>query len=197
MNVQKKIIAALVVLLSISSTFAYTLKEIESAKYLADLWVIQSHDNIDDFRLDSPITRKETLKTIGKLSAEEIIDRCDWVFADVNITDWGCKYIEFALRKNLIANNDNFRPEDLITKTEAMKLILKVRGIEKTQVTDNWQEDYMMTAFEKGIIEEKYTDYDEPATRWWIFKIATVVVKQYREDQMKKWEVDIYSDEAL
>jgi len=55
----------------------------------------------------------------------------------------------------------------------------------------------MMTAFEKGIIEEKYSDYNANATRGWIFKIATAVVKQDRLEKMKNGEVDIYSDEAL
>ena len=77
-------------------------------------------------------------------------------FSDVDKNSWGCKYIEFAYRENLIAKNKFFRPNDLITKTESIKLILKAKWIEKTRVTSNWQEDYMITAYEKWIIEEKY-----------------------------------------
>lgn len=197
MNLQKIITIALLLSVSVWSTFAYSIKEIESAQYLAWINIIQNHDNLEDFKLGSFITRKEVLKTVGKLSAQEIEDKCDGIFSDVDVNGWGCKYIEFAYREWIIAKNETFRPEDLITKTEAVKLILKVKGVEKTQVTTNWQEDYMMTAFEKGLIEEKYTDYNASATRWWIFEIATAVVKEDREEKMKNGEFDIYSDEAL
>ncbi len=197
MTLQKIITLILVLFVWIWSTFAYTLKEIESAQYLANIKIIQNHDDLEDFKLGSFITRKEVLKTVGKLSAQKIEDKCDGIFSDVDKNDWGCKYIEFAYREWIIAKNDTFRPEDLITKTEAVKLILKVKGVEKTQVTTEWQEDYMVTAFEKGIIEEKYSDYNANATRGWIFKIATAVVKQDREMKMKNGEFDIYSDEAL
>ena len=197
MKLHKTIAVILLFAASIWSAFTYTLKEIESAQYLAGINIIQNHDNLEDFKLGSFITRKEVLKTVWKLSAQEIEDKCEGIFSDVVLSDWGCKYIEFAYREWIIAKNDTFRPEDLITKTEAVKLILKVKGVEKTQITDNWQEDYMMTAFEKGIIEEKYSDYNANATRGWIFKIATAVVKQDRLEKMKNGEVDIYSDEAL
>ncbi|MCD5380618.1 S-layer homology domain-containing protein [Candidatus Gracilibacteria bacterium] len=197
MNLPKLTAIGLLLVATISTTFAYTLKEIEAAQYLANLNIIQDHDNLEDFQLGYFITRKEVMKTVGKLSADKIGDKCDGTFLDVDVNDWGCKYIEFALRKGLIEQNTNFRPEDLITKTEAVKLILKVKGVEKTQVTTQWQEDYMMTAFEKGIIEEKYTNYNATATRGWIFKIATAVIKQDRLEKMKNGEFDIYSDEAL
>jgi hypothetical protein len=45
------------------------------------------------------MTRKEILKVIAKLSNEEIVDTCVGTFSDVDITDWGCKYIEWALGK--------------------------------------------------------------------------------------------------
>ncbi len=199
MNLPKLTAIGLLLVATISTTFAYTLKEIEAAQYLANINIIQDHENLEDFQLGSFITRKEVLKTVGKLSAEKIEDKCDGTFLDVDINDWGCKYIEFAYSKWIIVKNDTstFRPEDLITKTEAVKLILKVKWVEKTRITTNWQEDYMITAFEKWIIEEQYSDFDTHATRGWIFKIATEVVKQDREMKMKNWEFDIYSDEAL
>jgi hypothetical protein len=99
------------------------------------------------------------------------------------------------LEKEYIAANPSFRPEDNITKTEAMKLILKVQDIAKVQETDNWQEDYMLTAYEYGIIDAKYTDYNADATRGWIFQIATVTIEQKEEIKVKIKE-KIISDEA-
>jgi hypothetical protein len=54
--------------------------------------------DISLYRLDETITRKEIAKIIAKLSGKTIADKCDGVFPDV-INDWGCKYIEFALRE--------------------------------------------------------------------------------------------------
>jgi len=46
-----------------------------------------------------------------------------------------------------------------------MKLVLKVKGVQKIQTTDNWQEDYMKTAYFYRIIPEPYTNYDAFAFR--------------------------------
>jgi len=39
------------------------------------------------------------MKIIAKLSDESIPKKCDEEFSDVNPNSWGCKYIEWALRK--------------------------------------------------------------------------------------------------
>jgi hypothetical protein len=62
-----------------------------------------------------------------------------------------------------------------------MKLVLRSKGIQKIQETSAWQEDYMLTAFEYGIIDQKYTDYNTQASRGWIFQIATATLEQEEE----------------
>ena len=141
----------------------------------------------------------ETMKIIAKLSWKNVEDKCEGIFPDVDKNGWGCKYIEFAYRENLIAKNKTFRPNDLITKTESIKLILKAKWIKKTRITTSWQEDYMITAFEKEIIEEKYSNFNASALRWWIFATATSVVKkeEARKKEEKIKELKKMSDEAL
>ncbi|MDQ7023505.1 MAG: S-layer homology domain-containing protein [Candidatus Gracilibacteria bacterium] len=139
----------------------------------------------------------ETMKIIAKLSGKTVKDKCDGIFPDVDKKSWGCKYIEFAYRENLIAKNDLFRPNDFITKTESMKLILKAKNIKKTRITTNWQEDYMITAYEKGIIEEKYTDFNASALRGWIFATATSVVKKEIEEKIRIKKENKISGESL
>ena len=137
------------------------------------------------------------MKIVMKLSEKEITDTCRGDFDDMK-SGWPCKYIEAALDAGYIAKNDNFRPYDNITLTEAMKLVLKAKGIKKTQKTDNWQEDYMMTAYEYGVISEKYTNYNDNATRGWIFQIATATIEQEEEIKIKMEEKEkLMSDEAL
>lgn len=186
MKTQNTLAILLIVAFTFATTFAYTEKEYLAAKFIAERWIIKEQDKKEDFKLNFSITRMETMKIIAKLSWKNVENKCDWIFSDVDKNGWGCKYIEFAYRENLIAKNKTFRPNDLITKTESMKLILKAKWIEKTRITKNWQEDYMITAYEKGIIEKKYTDFNSPALRGWIFVTATSVVK--KEEEKKKIE---------
>ena len=55
----------------------------------------------------------------------------------------------------------------------------------------------MMTAYEYGIIESKYTDYNADATRGWIFAIATTTIEKEEEIQEKMLEEGLMSDEVM
>jgi len=196
MKLQQIITVALLLSFSFGTSFASTEKENDAAKYLAERGIIKKQVKISDYKLDLTITRMETMKIIAKLSGKNVENKCDGIFPDVDKNGWGCKYIEFAYREKLIAKNEIFRPNDLITKTESMKLILKAKWIKKTRVTTNWQKDYMITAYEKGIIEEKYSDFNASALRGWIFATATSVVKKEEEKKRIEKEKKL-SDEAL
>lgn len=180
------------------SFWSYQIKtELESAHFLAEKKIIVDQSaNIDLYELDTNIQRQAVMKIVMKLSWLTIRDTCRWEFTDVSTTDWPCKYIEAALDAGYIAKNNTFRPYDNITKTEAMKLILKAKWVEKIQETDAWQEDYMLTAYEYGIIDRKYYDYNQNASRGWIFQIATATLEQETEIKVKQSQ-RIISDEAL
>lgn len=200
----KKYIVSICTLMCITGTVFWAalkyqpLSEIDAASYLAEQSMIQDHrDNPEDFRLKEGITRQETLKTVMKLSWKEVIDNCEGVFSDVK-TGWGCKYIEAALRNWYIAKNNTFRANDLITKTEVAKLVLKAKNIEKVQTTKNWQNDYMETLHYYGLIEGKYYDYNENATRGWIFSIVTATLQKAPEiKQEEEKRKETMTDEAL
>lgn len=194
MKLQKIITISLLISFSFGTGFAATQKEKEAANYLAEKEIIKKQANIENYKLDFKISRMETMKIIAKLSGKKVENKCDWIFSDVDKNGWGCKYIEFAYREGLIAKNPKFRPNDFITKTESMKLILKAKWIKKTRITQKWQEDYMITAYEKGIIEKKYTDFNSPALRWWIFATATSVVKKEEEKKRIEKEKKISSE---
>ncbi len=168
---------------------------LNAANFLAEEGIIVDHkDTPEHYELDEEIQRQAVMKIVMKLSWKNIPDACRGKFSDVDTTTWPCKYIEAALDAWYIADNDTFRPFDKITMTEAMKLVLKSKGIQKTQTTSNWQEDYMMTAYEYGIIDEKYYNYNDNASRGWIFQIATATIEK-EEEIIEKG--GIISDEAL
>jgi len=143
-----------------------------SANFLAKKWFIQNQEwNEKLYNLWNAITRKEMMKIVMKVSWKNVVDTCIWDFWDVS-NDWWCKYIESALKSWFIAKNESFRPNDTITKSEALKLIFKSRGKKKIQETDSWQEDYMESAYEYWYIGKRYNDYNTVATRGWIFDIT-------------------------
>ena len=207
------IVCSLIFQVSALSLSKEGIRELESANFLADKWIIRDvriwlditdtqYELIgwgeimaimDGYRLHETITRKEAMKIVMKLSGKTITDTCRWVFSDVP-ADWWCKYIEAALDAWYIAANPTFRPDDNITKTEAMKLVLKAKWVQKIEETDAWQSDYMETAYFYGIIDDKYTDFNANAFRGWIFTIATATIEKEDEIFEKGW---IISDEAL
>ena len=210
MSKLKKIFSLSVLISFIISPSIYALslseeleKELSASNYLAELGIIKDVAKdiditwteyeliwwwetlavIDAYRLSDTITRKETMKIVMKLSGLTVEESCEWKFKDVP-NDWWCKYIESALKAWFIAENDNFRPDDNITKTESMKLVLKAKWLEKTRSTLNRQEDYMETAYEYGIIDKKYYNFNADAKRWWIFVITTATIE--KEEEIKE-----------
>ncbi len=165
-------------LLMLISCFSIVIaSEVDDANLLASRWIITNYaTDTTKYRLWDTITRKETMKIIMKLSWLEVNDNCSWYFKDV-VKDWWCKYIESALNNWFIAQNDTFRPNDNITKSEIIKLILKWKWIDNIQDTVNWQNDYMETAYAKKIITNKFYDYNTDVKRWWLFTVANAVIK--------------------
>jgi len=194
----KKLLSVIAVFALTTWVFASyeTKTPIQAANFLSENGIIvDQSSNPDLYELENNIQRQAVMKVVMKLSWKTITDTCRGEFSDVDTSDWPCKYIEAALDNWYIAANDTFRPFDNITMTEAMKLVLKAKWIEKTQVTNAWQEDYMMTAYEYGIIEEKYYNYNDNATRGWIFQIATATIE--KEVEIKEKQEELMSDEAL
>jgi hypothetical protein len=126
-------VAALSVVLSIVSPVTGVKAadaDVEAANRLASLGVIvDSSSNPSAYNLGSSITRREMLKVMMNLSSVEVSDTCTGKFSDLPATDWGCKYAEAALSAGFIAANPKFRPNDLVSKAEALKMIMQARGV--------------------------------------------------------------------
>ena len=114
------------------------------------------------------ITRREMLKVMMNLSWKSFPDTCTGRFQDMQASDWGCKYAEAALREWYIAANQNFRPNDLVTQIEALKMIMQAKRIQQYQ-SEDWRLWYVRKAQEESIISESYLEFNLPALRSWIF----------------------------
>ncbi len=155
-------------------------QERRSAEFLASKKIIQSHSlDAEKYNLDLDISRKEVMKVIINAAEIELNTNCKNIFEDVQ-DDWGCKYIESALDNEYIAWNERFRPESQLTKTEALKLIFKARNIDKSYETNSWQQDYISTALYLWFIDEKFWNYNEIATRWWIFWVLAKTYPDFK-----------------
>ena len=123
-----------------------------------------------NYELKNFVTRKEFIKVILNASEKKIIDKCTKIFWDVT-ADWWCKYIESALAYEFIESNLRFRPNENVTKVEALKLIFQAKNIQKRYNTLYWQEDYISSAYYLWYIDSKFKDYNSYASREWIFQI--------------------------
>ena len=187
---KKILISCICLLFSFGIASALTdSREFAAANFLAEKWVIKQFINASDYRLEDTITRKEVAKIVTKLAGVEPEEKCEGKFSDV-AQDWGCKYIERMLKVGFIANSKTYRPDDNITKSEAVKMIFKARGIEKKYSTGNWQQDYAKTAADLDLVDT-YTDYGSDALRGWIFRLAARDFEEYKKEE------SLISDEAL
>ena len=104
------------------------------------------------------------------------------------------------VENDLISKNDNFRPEDPITKTETLWMLIKSIGFDYSYDENNskwWQEQIVDFAVSEWIVKRFY-DYNTHATRGWVFEIADFSI-QIKEEKIEKWtwvEKKKYSDEA-
>lgn len=183
-------------------TFAMSLdtEEIEAANNLAEQWIINNHkNNPENYNLTDSVLRQEIAAVARWVAELDKKDECDNIFDDLSATNpntWACINVEVLVDNDLISKNTNFRPEDKITKSETLWMLIKAIWFDyeyDTTNSKNWQEQIVDYAAEMDIIEA-FTDYDTEATRWWVFKVADVTIKKDIEIKIEKW---VYSDEAM
>lgn len=163
-------VAALSIVLSVVSPVtgvrAATDSAVDAANRLAaDGIIADQSKNPTAYNLGSSITRREMLKVMMNLSSTEVSNTCEGKFADLKASDWGCKYAEAALKAGFIAANKNFRPNDLVSKSEALKMIMQAKGIAKKDGVEPWQKAYVEAAVEAGVLSAAFTDYTATAKR--------------------------------
>lgn len=82
------------------------------------------------------------------------------------------------MENNFIASNDMFRPNDLITNSESLKLIMQAKGIPRDE-NDDWKAGYASKAMSEGIILAEY-NLDANAQRGWIFDTAALTYPEFK-----------------
>jgi hypothetical protein len=159
---------------------ASALNLLNYAEYLADKHVIVRQRPIENYALSDRVLRQEVVGIALRLTAgnfrniETIVlpdpYTCENVFLDVGQNrpnSWACRSVEIAAKNGIITkNNKHFRPEDDITRAEAIAMILSaVKLMPKTETSRPWQEIVMETSENLGILPEGVTAGDEKITR--------------------------------
>lgn len=154
---------------------------------LAAAGIVKKQDSEDLYRTDDFVLRQEVIWMTIKLWGFSLPDSysCKWYFSDVSTikpNNWACRAIEISADNSIITKaNAKFRPEDRITKIEALAILLKWAKIEVPQSTSSnfsdvgipWQVNIVNTALNKKIIDQwSYFFPNQNATRWEIFEMA-------------------------
>jgi len=167
--------------------------ELDSANNLALKWIINDNSlNPELYNLDSVALRQEIALVSRRVSWIEEKEACNNVFSDISLTspnDWACKNIEALVENDLISRNESFRPEDNISKSEALIMFVKAIWFKDFKIDNdsekNWQEQVVEFSVNIWIVEH-FTDYNEKAKRWWIFQIADFAIN-IKEERTEKW----------
>ncbi len=154
-------------------------------------WVIRGYED-GTFRPEKYVSRAEFLKITMKwlgLSMDESLKSIP--FSDVTI-DWQIPIVANAVQLWIISTNQTlFRPNDPITRAEAVKILLKAAWLDwrasGAYFIDVWDEyawsiPYMNTAYVLNIIQGQYGRFrpKDPITRAETVKIVS------RTNEVKK-----------
>lgn len=175
----KKIIAIFLIgFLSISSTFANSSDQYYT-KRLSDLGIINKKEKLLDYNLAYNVLRQEIAAVALWLANVKKKTVCDDIFNDVSSNlpnNWACYTVEALAEKWVIAKNEKFRPEDEISKAESIWMIVTAVYWNEYSFDSSkwwsWQSQVVDFASNKWIVEN-FWDYNMPATRWFVFRVAT------------------------
>jgi len=179
--------------------------ELESANSLAEQGIINNHVNDpENYNLNDNVLRQEIAAVARWVAGLPKKGRCDNEFKDLTDTKpntWACRNVEVLVDNDLIAKNDYFRPEDKITKSETIAMLIKSIWFDYNydpSSDKNWQQQIVEYAASKGVVE-LFTDYNTDATRGWVFQVADTTIRKDKEikAQMKQKEDKLYTDEAM
>ena len=157
--------------------------------YLANAGIINKQNSEADYHLNTTVLRQEVVNIalkLGWIAVPNDTYKCKNYFKDVKQVrpnTWACKVIEVAADNGLVNRaNQKFRPEDRISKVEALAILARAVKINTgwistsplfLDVTESWQVSLTNKAGELDIIDKWGNFYpNQNATRWEIFEMA-------------------------
>ena len=114
----------------------YTYLELQIANNFAKKGIIIDYSkNPELYRLNENITRSELMAIALKIKGVKLPDEfvCQGKYADVTDNNWICRTVELSLDNQLIrspsSDKNTARPLDVVTRAEALAILLKANGL--------------------------------------------------------------------
>lgn len=158
------------------------------ADALAAAGILNSQTTEAGYRLGDNITRAEMAKIAVKLNGAEVATATDKLFSDVTTAKLGdlASYVEAAANAGIVSKaNAKFRPLDLVTRAEMVKMLMAAKGVATTETSAGFSDvtsslgdlaGYINAAAAEGYISTG-TSFrpNATATRGEAFKVAAGV----------------------
>lgn len=158
------------------------------ADALAGAGIINTQTTEAGYRLGDNITRAEMAKIAVKINGAEVATATDKMYSDVTTAKLGdlAGYIETAANAGIVSKaNAKFRPLDLVTRAEMVKMLLAAKGVATTETSAGFSDvtsslgdlaGYINAAAAEGYISTG-TSFrpNATATRGEAFKVAAGV----------------------
>ena len=162
-----------------------------TADFLASEGIIHSQSSEAGYELDRGVLRQEivamALATIGVVDPTKKITlpetyTCQNLYTDITSykpNTWACRSIEIAAKNGLVTTqNASFRPEDSVSRAEAIAIILHAAGIQPvTPAGQKWEDVIMQYAYDHHLIPSPHLATGIPLTRREVFEIIEKSVK--------------------
>lgn len=167
---------------------------------------LSSSDKDDDFKYSGstsgsggggggkvPSTQGTTTTTPAKV-----------VFSDIT-NHWAKEYISALLDKGIVSKDENFRPNDSISRAEVLAMLFRSAGITLSKYEgvytdvkmDQWYADYVQTALDMGIISaDEIFRPNDSITREETAKMVANMLNLVAETEANFTDNDLVSDWA-
>lgn len=143
-----------------------------------------------NYEPDAPILRAEAIKLIMYGVGLDGVSCDSSIFPDLNQNDWFCDVVTNAYKKGIIQGENGYLyPVRNITRAEAIKILLKAKGMEAPILTENpfadvpfgeWYAGYIYKAFNLGYVAGVGENLFEPnrsITRAEMAKIVSIATQ--------------------
>ncbi len=121
---------------AVTTSQGYTELELQIANNFAKKGIIIDYSkNPELYRLNENITRSELMAIALKIKGVKLPDEfvCQGKYADVTDNNWICRTVELSLDNQLIrspsSDKNTARPLDVVTRAEALAILLKANGL--------------------------------------------------------------------
>jgi hypothetical protein len=174
----------------------------DSVRFLKDNGIVSGYAGSNDFGPGNSVTRAEVVKMVLEAAGSELSEEDLAVFQDM-AEHWAKKYVRYAYKNGIIKGyNDGFRPNQFVTRAEALKIVMGALGItvpecsrsEFTDMDGHWAMCVVQEAKDLGIVAgmpDGNFHPDKPITRAAFAQLLRQAVEVLQQDDYEGVDQDL------